>query len=494
MRDDDPLTQEWARLKTMADPTKRGFDFELFVGSLFGRWHFEVFGSPGAGGTRQVDLLATLGDETYLVETKWWASRKPGLLELQALEDRLKHTQPSVVGLFVSYSGFTQGAIDRVQAKPKRPILLVTGAEVDLALGWDGNFVQMVRRKRDSMLIDGKIAWMTGKPRRRPRRRQGALPKALETIVLKDGSRSQSLHSAGEFGQLTFVRELPDIDWVPGAGHGVTLDISMPTMDESDLVGIVHKLSDLGWITRTCRWSIQQSSDTWHGAGAGPFLEGLNSWQSRYAGKRTHHTEEFCFVDRCDDIGFYTLTGQIAASSPRIVWRTALSFQLSGIPIDTAPLRDLANRFDPGGSIFFRPRDTESVTRIHIGRRGTGIPLEVIGFLVESDEKALQLHEREWVVGVVANNPYRRNVRARHTLLETWPDLVWRSELIICTLRNWHPLQRPKQRYRLWSYEFALTSDGMAFAPMADWDDEKQNSPRRQDSRPRTATSSEAEG
>ncbi len=122
MRRGDAVAKEWERLRAMTDRRKRGYQFESFVGSLFRRAHFSVMPSPGAGGSRQVDLLATLGDhKTYLIETKWWTKR-PSVPEVRALEDRLKKTPPTVIGVLVSFSGFTPAAVSRVEGKGKRPI------------------------------------------------------------------------------------------------------------------------------------------------------------------------------------------------------------------------------------------------------------------------------------------------------------------------------------------------------------------------------------
>jgi len=92
------------RLKALDDHLARGHQFEGFIGQLFGRSHFEVTRNPGTGGMHQVDLLATMSDETYLVEIKWWA-RRVGLREMEDLESRLKKASPKVIGLFISYLG-----------------------------------------------------------------------------------------------------------------------------------------------------------------------------------------------------------------------------------------------------------------------------------------------------------------------------------------------------------------------------------------------------
>jgi len=476
MRGESPLAREWGRLKTIEDSTRRGHLLETFVGSLFGSAHFEVIRNPGAGGHRQVDLLATMGDETYLVEAKWW-KRKPGVGEVQALEDRLKQSPASVIGIFVSHSGFTQGAIDRVQSNPRRPILLVTGEELEHAIGWDrdGDFLSLLRHKRDTMLVHSKVAWMPSRQRQARKTTKGALASTPETMVLLDGTRTTFLHSGGDFGQFVFVRELPDIDWVPGSGFGVTLDLAAAPTDQAGLLELLSELSSMGWISEKSRWSIQQAEDTWHGAGADRFASVLADWKARFSGlKSIHHTEEFAYFDLCDHLGFYTLAGQVAAHDPRIVWRASLSFQLSGVPIDPAPLQHLAQRLNERSAAYFRPRNSDSVSRYHV-HHSDGIPLDVVGFVVENDEYETNPHDREWAVGVIAKNPFPRKAGARRTTPEWWPDMAADSELIVCSLRSWHPLRNPKKTYRLWSCESAWTSDALVFNPIADWDNDKDD-------------------
>lgn len=472
MREGSSIAKEWERLKAL-DSRTRAYQFETFIGTLFGQAHFAVTPSPGAGGSRQVDLLATLGDEIYLVEAKWWTKKKPGEPEVAALEDRLKQTPQKVLGILVSYSGFTQGAIDRVERKPQRPILLVTGVELEHAVGWSGDFLRMVRQKRDAMLIHSKTVFMSSRPLRRPVRRKNKLPSSAETIVFRDGSRSQWLTCEGDFGQFAFVRELPDIDWAPGSGFGVTLDVQALATDQSGLLSLLRELSAIGWITEQSRWSIQQAENCWHGAGAEAFAEQLADWKTRYDGIRTiHHTEEFCYVDTCDELGFYSLTGQVAAHVPRTVWRTSLSFQLSGVPVDVGPLQALCDRFDTSSKLYFRPRSSDSVTRHHLGV-SESVPLDVVGFVVEGDELETDPDDREWAVGVVAKNPFRHTSKPRRKNPDWWPDMASDTELIVCALRSWHPLKSPKKTYRLWSCESAWTSDALVLRPLADWDDDQ---------------------
>jgi len=316
------LSEEWERLKGLADVKRRGYGFESLVGSFFREAHFTVILNAGAAGSRQVDLMATRYDQTYLVETKWWHKR-PSVNEVASLQDRLRRTPPSVIGLLVSYSGFTQGAIDRVESSADRPILLMCGNELERAITGDNDFMHMLRQKENNMRTHGIVVFMASRPYRSSGRHKDTLPTSAGTIVLDNGTRSQWLTCAGRFGQFVFLQELPDIDWKPGSGYGISLDATVRTPDEKALLALLQELANMGWVTHQARWSIQQAATNWHGTGAKPFAEVLSDWRSRYEGlDQVHHSEEFCYIDVCGDIGFYSLTGQVAASTSRDVGRT----------------------------------------------------------------------------------------------------------------------------------------------------------------------------
>lgn len=44
-----------------------------------------------------------------------------------------------------------------------------------------------------------------------------------------------------------------------------------------------------------------------------------------------------------------------------------------------------------------------------------------------------------------------------------------RAGVIVCNLRSYHPLSKPQERYELWSYERARTSDAHALRIVAEW-------------------------
>ena len=102
----NPFVRELRRLERLDNYQKRGYEFQDFVGSLFKLRHFQVTSSPGTAKPRQTDLLATRGADTYLIETKWRRT-KANIDDIDSLFARLTAAPSAVVGLMVSYAGFT---------------------------------------------------------------------------------------------------------------------------------------------------------------------------------------------------------------------------------------------------------------------------------------------------------------------------------------------------------------------------------------------------
>ena len=353
-----------------------------------------------------------------------------------------------------------------------RPVVLVSGAELEQALRWGGDFLDLLRRKANALLVhrqvlldvavrrSGSGALVQSDPSR--------LPAANRIFVLLDGSRSRWLQCEGSFGRFTFVHEVQDIDWVPGAGVGVTLDIGLPLQEQKDVVELLHQMARMGWVTRKGCWSIQQAGAVWHGFGADALVEALGGWRRRYEGLETHHTEELVYADECGD-GFYTLVAQFSADRRRVVWEVEISFQLRGIPLDPSPYRELCDHFGLGEPVYFRPRSENSRTW---GRAPSKRPVvKPLAYVVEV-EGLMGDDEEEWVAGIVVQNPFFEG-RTRSRPSPTWvPDLVERSEYLLCALRSWHVLENPKSVYELWDFESAWTSDGLVVRAVADWQSE----------------------
>lgn len=465
-----PLVREFRHLKTLRNSQRRGYDFQDFVGSLFKQQHFSVVPSAGTARPRQTDLLVTRGDETYLIETKWRAS-KANIDDVDSLFSRLDSAPPAVTGLLVSYAGFTDEAIKKVELRSERPVILLNGDELEQLVEWDGDIAHLLTRKKTFLLTHRRVfVGRTGVGRSLPRK--GQLAASPAEFAFLDGTRSKWIQGDGDFGQFTFAQELPDVDWVPAEGRSVTLDLVVPVYDESGIVALLHHLSSMGWATAAARWSIQQTVTNWHGMGASAFAEALRGWRERYKGIPTHHSEEFCYFDTCEG-GFYSLTANISSHHDRSVRYTRVSFQLTGIPLDTDSLKELTRAFDVSEPCYFRPMKKKSVTRKRHLRASDRVPLEPIAFIAEKED-AFGTGE-ELARGIVAKNPFYRPGSPMVERVPDWlPSHIFDSALLICGLRSWHPLSEPRPRYELWGCESARTSDAVIVRPIAEWPDREQ--------------------
>jgi hypothetical protein len=226
------------------------------------------------------------------------------------------------------------------------------------------------------------------------------------------------------------------------------------------------ELTEIDWASAAGQWSISQTDVNWHGVGAAALVATLRGWEARYAELDSfHHTERLCYVDSVPE-GFYTLMADIVSNESRRAWHVSLSFQLSGVPLDQAPYQRLAEAVAPGVSTYFRPRGSDSVTRLGLGMKSP--PLETVATVTEREEDGAGGFE-EWVVGVVAKNPLvgRSELMGEHA--EMLRDLRLEStELLICDLGSWHPSDEPRD-YKLIGLEWAYSSDVAVLRARADW-------------------------
>jgi hypothetical protein len=364
-----------------------------------------------------------------------------------------------------------------VNCRGRQPVLLLGEEELTQALRSPESLVNVLRVKRNELVTDGRVDLAAeAKPRRR-RRPSRDLPASDLTLLDADLKPMPYIAAKGDFADLVFTQELPDVDWVPAGGSGVCVDLPIGAFDENGLADLLYALNSMGWTTLRPRWNIQQSNMNWHGVGAREFLDTLRAWKERYKGLDVHHTEQVTYFDVCQEGGFYTLSADVAAHPSRVIYRCNVSFQLVGIPVDTQPIRHLFEQFDAQG--YFRPLTTQSVTRT---RTHHNLVLEPIAYIVSSaplpfdtpepgpsdDEPARPSRAPErWVTGIVAENPFRRGDGIPSP--DDWPAQAEASEFIICDLRSHHPLDKLPSSYHLDRWEQARTSDAQVFRPVADW-------------------------
>jgi hypothetical protein len=463
------VTSLLAQLDTISQlsrPARRGLELERFVADLFRQHHFKVDLNPGTARPRQTDVLATKGLDVYLVECKW-RSDKANIDDLDSLRSRLRRTSGGVVGVLVSYSGFSGSVLFDAEHQRNQPILLLSGDEIMLIASRPELLPDLLWRKRDALLTDGRVLLDEPNRGRSAKRRLTALPPAENRFVLPDGQRRYVIECDGTFGQFVFVHDLPDIDWVPASGVGATLDIAPRVFNQRGLLDLLGKLPELGWATPDAKWSIQQSRKNWHGLGAAAFADELPRWKQRADSPDAHHSEEICYVDHCDG-GFYTLTANLAAHKSRRTTLVGLSFQLQGTPLDTGALLQLCRSVGVHDGLYFRTRMGESVVRQPA--RTTVEKVQVVGLLTEITHDG-DFPSVEWVTGIVIVNPYRQGSDIRPP--EKLPDglqILGDSEHLVCGLVQHHPLDDKRYAYHLQGFEHASTSDATVCRPIADWE------------------------
>ncbi len=470
MRGSSALPKEFESLKHQTDPHRRGYDFQPFVGRLFQAQHFKVEKKARAARPRQIDLFASRGTEVYLIETKW--RKDPANIDdVESLFTRLAAVPASVTGILVSYVGFTKEVVTRVKNKSDRPVLLVSGLEIENALGWSGNFLKLLRDKKQALLVNREVL-LDEAPKRRTNTtkiKPSDLPSSTVEFLYPDGHRSSWFTSGGDFGLFTFVLEVPDIDWVTAGGSGVSVDIEVPVDGQNGLLEVIHQMAEMGWVSTHGSWSIQQATANWHGSGTKTMCEALQGWAARYEGLATHHSEEVCYFDEIDD-GFYTLTASISADKRRSIWHAELSFQLVGIPLDTKPMQELCKQFGIHERINFRPRNEKSVNRSRPPGNVKRRRVKPIAYLVTSPDSEM-FGDEEWIVGIVITNPFIVREGNKKKPWPKWaPHMLRDSENLICSLRSWHQVDSiGEYSYEFWDFESSWTSDALIVRAVADW-------------------------
>ncbi|WP_308114122.1 restriction endonuclease [Streptomyces brasiliscabiei] len=466
----------------MTNAHQRGRKFEQLLERLFRQAHFRVDRDAGIATPRQTDLVARYGDVWYLIEAKW-QNAPTNVDDFDAVVRRLQRSASSqVVGVIVSVAGFTDTVIEEaVRCRGQELVLLLGEEELAAVLAAPESVAGLLHRKREDLVTHGRVHLAAGaKPRRRSRRPSTDLPASDLRLLGTDLAPMEHVAGDGGFTDLVFAQELPDVDWVPAGGNGVCLDLPIGAFDENGLADLLHALTSLGWTTSQPQWAIQQATRNWHGVGAREFLDTLRAWKERYDDldeDDVHHTEKVTYVDTLADGGFYTLAADVSSHPSRLVQFCHVSFQLTGIPLDTQPLRHLFEQFDAVGTGYFRPMTAKAVTQDWLPEPQS---LDVVGYLVSHDPlpfdergmtdgeaTALPKPPDTWVIGIVAKNPFRDTDGAPAP--DGWPGQLHSSGIIVCSLRSHHPLDDMPDGYRLYLWEQARTTDARVFRPIADW-------------------------
>ncbi|MGW1250868.1 hypothetical protein [Streptomyces sp. NPDC002535] len=470
------LLSELHAVRAIPAPQSRGYKLEALLERAFQRAHFEAPHNPRMAGRRQTDFAVISHNSRYLVEAKW-ENHQAGTDIIQAIRARLRRVDGTVVGILFTMLGINAEAEKEIADFRQEGLILVFDeTDIVLALREPQELERMLRLKHDQLVVHGNVhygekASQTEKAARRSRKQLRPLPESAYRLLTASGEDVTWFQGDGGFDSTVFCLDLPDIDWVPAAGSGVSLDMPVGAWDQRELLRLLQSLDELGWIGRKGQWSIQQHRRNWHGTGARSFAEALTGWKERTDElEDPHHSEEFVYFEACDG-GFFTMSGNVSAERTRRVSRCNVSFQLVGMPLDPGSLQQLYRRFDVPSRGYFRPLVERAVTRQRVAG---GVPLEVLGYIVEPADR--RWDNEDWVVGILAANPYGPGGSPAPEELPGYPV---HSGVVACALRSHHPLSKTKERYELWSYERARTSDATALCIVAEWWDAEDSIERR---------------
>jgi hypothetical protein len=456
------LTDVYEDLAAETNTHARGRRFEGLIARLFEHARFKVNVNPLTARPRQSDLLARSGRDVYLVETKW-TKAKANVDDIDSLFRRLEDTPATVAGVLISVSGFTKTAVERVEAQRSRPVLLVDRAELEQLWYDPGELRRLLVRKQRHLLVQARMIFGVDERRKRPT----GLVASPTFFVWPDGTHGSALVCGGDFDQFVFALDQPDIDWAYGDSGGADLDVPLDLDNEESFIDLLDRLAEIGFVSRHGQWSIQQATANWHGFGAAALAEALRTWATRYASiDDVHHTEQVVYHDVCEG-GFYVLSTDVSAGDPRALLHSQFSLQLEGQPVLGSMLDDLLEALRAEPPLFMRARLEHSVTRRRFARE-TLPTIEIRGFVAERPDRHEE--DEDWVRGLVITNPYpgRGDAQPDGTP-DWWPSQLAESEVVICSLRNWHPLAEPRDGYHLERMEWAETAEALIVRVIANW-------------------------
>ena len=128
-----------------ADPQARGYAFERFLNALFELWDLNPRASYSIK-HEQIDGAFTFRTDDYILEARWQADplQPKDLHEFRAKVDgKARNT----LGLCMSFSGFTAGAIEQ-HSRSQTPLVLMDGTDLMPILEGRIELTEVLQRKR----------------------------------------------------------------------------------------------------------------------------------------------------------------------------------------------------------------------------------------------------------------------------------------------------------------------------------------------------------
>src|SRR6266545_6027660 len=127
-----------------SNPQKRGKDFEVFLNQLFGLYDLE----PRAAYSlehEQIDGAFSFDTDDYILEARWW--QEPiGRDHLDVFKAKVERKGKNALGLYVSISSFTQGALKKYS--DSTPFITMDGVDILTVLEEGVRLDDLLQRKK----------------------------------------------------------------------------------------------------------------------------------------------------------------------------------------------------------------------------------------------------------------------------------------------------------------------------------------------------------
>ena len=438
---------------------------------MFELEHFEVQKNPGVASPRQTDLMARYGALTYLIESKW-QRRHVGTPELDSLRARMRRAAPGSVGVLICIGRFVSRIGDDIEQDRSHPILLVSRGELERVLWGSGSLRDLLRRKFDALVVNGRAAVDLDEPRADivemlERRRVRTSSIRVETLT---GQTRPWVEATGKFDVWLPALTLPDPDWAwQGGTTSVYTRVAIEKSRPNTVLQVIEELGRTGWLEHGSSWVIRQSGRNWFGFDDSSLRLALDKWQERYEalGNSPHHTEEVAVVGRTDDNGFWVLEADIDGHHPRWVRHCELSLVLEGWPLDPEPLRRLLRATGARSPHVLRTLNTSVLTKAWEPRQ-PATSLQVVARIVALESREAGEAE-EWVVGLVVRNP-GPPMTAEDIERRPWRAWIRDYDVVPVALRSWHQHDEIERTYSLLWAEWSELAGSVPGVLMADWD------------------------
>ena len=146
------LLDEFLEMFSMTDVQERGRRLEALLARLFGLHDLEPRASYNLE-HEQIDGAFTFRTDHYLLEAKWWTSLVDPK-ELNHFRAKVESKAANTLGLCLSISGFTPGAI--AKQSERSPLLLMDGADLHAVLESRISLPEILERKRRHAVETGE--------------------------------------------------------------------------------------------------------------------------------------------------------------------------------------------------------------------------------------------------------------------------------------------------------------------------------------------------